>query len=137
MAGNAPIDGSAHNDNNNNNNNNNNHNNQTSNHCSAPADDNSSHSSTTAEAETGAVTDSDSISTMSNTAEDSCLISLETLKCRMEAIKPGITTTDSKPTHTDAVLFQEAMGNAVAGPAVFNQSFGFAHLVDTTKRFQK
>ena len=55
----------------------------------------------------------------------------------MDAVKPGITTTNNNPTCTDVVPFQEAVGNAVAGLAVFNQTRGFSHLVDTTERFQK
>ena len=82
-------------------------------------------------------TDEDSISTMSSTAEESCLISLETLKSKMESIEPGVTTPNSKPTYMDIVIFQETMGNAVAGLAVYNQTFGFLHLVDTTERFQQ
>ena len=83
-------------------------------------------------------TDDNSISTMGSTTDDtSCLVSLETLTDNMETIEPGVTTPNSKPTYTDAVLFQEAMGNAVAGLAVCNQPFGFSHLVDTTKRFWK
>ena len=74
---------------------------------------------------------------MSSVAKDSCLISQETLKSRMETIKPGVTALNNNPTHTDIVLFQEAVGNAVAGLAVFNQSHSFSHLVNTTERFEQ
>ena len=52
-------------------------NNNTENHYSALASEESSINSETTD-------DSDSSSTMSSTAEDSCLISLETLKSKME-----------------------------------------------------
>ena len=64
--------------------------------------------------------DDDSLSTMSND-DNTSLISQATLKSRMEMLEPGITTTNSNPKYTDVVLFQEAMGNAVADLAVFNQ----------------
>ena len=105
-------------------------NSNTENHYSALA---SKESSINSEATDG----SDSISTMNSTAEDSCLISLETLKSRMETIEPGITTININPKYTDAVMFQETMGNAVAELAVECQTYGFSYLVDTTKRFKQ
>ena len=81
--------------------------------------------------------DSDSISTMGTSDDNSCLISQEALKNKMETLEPGVTATNNNPSYTDIVLFQEAMGNAVAGLGVANQTFGFSYLVDTTERFQK
>ena len=101
------------------------------NHFSALASEESSHPSINSAATDG------SISTMSSTAEDSCLISLETLKSKMETIEPGITTINSNPKYTDVVMFQETMGNAVAELAVEYQTYGFSYLVDTTKRFKQ
>lgn len=104
------------------------------NHYSILANDESSHTSINSETTDNS---SDSTSTMSSTAEDSCLISLETLKSKMETIEPGITTINSNPKYTDVVIFQETMGNAVAELAVEYQTYGFSYLVDTTKRFKQ
>lgn len=74
------------------------------NHFGALADNSSTSgggASTHSEKTANAKPDDDSISTMSTTAEESCLISLKMLKSKMEIIKPGVTTTNNKPTHTD------------------------------------
>lgn len=130
--GNTPIVDFIDNVNNNNNNDNNDNHSTGNNPCDASTAGDSTETNSAPDA-----SDSDSISTMSSTAEDSCFISKETLKSKMETIEPGITTTNNNPRYTNIVVFQETMGNAVAGLGVEYQSYGFSCLVDTTKRFRQ
>ena len=72
-----------------------------------------------------------------SSSKDDCLISKGMLTDGMEAIEQGITTPKGNPKCTEVILLQEATGSAVADlPAVF-QTCGFAHLADTTERFQQ
>ena len=92
--------------------------NTSSNHSEDPSNNN------------GSISSGSNFTLASSTKDESCFITNETLKDRMEAIKPTIVTPKSDPMQTDVALFQEAMGKAVKALQVIFQNCGLCHLVD-------